>query len=341
MKKFVLCFVAVVVASCSTQPRFNSPHYRDGRFWNLDPNVGGKKSFLDLLKWQFTGARAEWPEFVEDNLKPAIVPAAETGKMKITYVNHATLLIQVGKINILTDPMFFQRTSPVSWAGPKRHRAPGIALDRLPPIHYVLISHNHYDHLDTKSVEELDKRFGPKFFIPLGMGAYIPVADPARVQEMDWWQSADVAEDLIVHFVPAQHWSARTPFDANESFWGGFVLQGARNRIYFAGDTGYANHFNLIREKFGPMDVSMVPIGAYEPRWFMKEAHINPEEAVLAHKDLEAALTIGVHFGTFQLTDEGIDTPVIELKDALARHGVSESNFVAPRNGQEFAIDFN
>lgn len=340
MKRCAVCLLGLLVAGCSAQTKFHSPHYREGRFWNLDPSVTGKKSFLQLLKWQFGSKKTEWPDFVEDNLSPVIINEAEPGKVKITYVNHATLLIQIGKTNILTDPMFFNRTSPVSWAGPKRHRSPGIALESLPPIHYVLISHNHYDHLDTRSIEAIDKRFRPRVFVPLGMGKYTPVGDGGRLTEMDWWQAVQIADGLTIHFVPAQHWSARTPFDTNESFWGGFVIQGAETRMFFAGDTGYAEHFKLIREKFGPLDVSFLPVGAYEPRWFMKEAHLNPEDAVLAHKDLESALTVGIHFGTFQLTDEGMDTPVIELKDAMIKHGVADGNFVAPRNGQEFLLDF-
>ena len=190
-------------------------------------------------------------------------------------------------------------------------------------------------------MKEIDRRFQPKIIVPLGVAELLPLKDRGRVVEMDWWQTLAISEEIKIHFVPAQHWSGRGIFDGNKSFWGGFVIAGKKTKIFFAGDTGYSSHFKLIREKLGPMDISMMPIGAYEPRWFMREQHTNPEEAVLAHKDLGATLSIGIHFGTFQLTNEGIERPVTDLKKSLGRHSVAESDFLAPKNGQEIHLAFD
>ncbi len=321
-------------------PYPKSDHYDGERFFQ--PGVSGVRSFKDLLKWQFSGNKKKWPKFRENSATPQLMTAADPNCTGITFINHATFLIQSNGLNILTDPVFSDRTSPLQWLGPKRVRAPGLQLDQLPRIDLVLISHNHYDHLDEQSVRALQKKFSPQFIISLGDANLLKKFGVEKVIELDWWQSYTVPNsDLVVTFTPAQHWSSRTPFDRNKSLWGGFVLKRKISAIYFAGDSGYGNCFKETADRLGPFDLCLIPIGAYEPRWFMKEQHMNPEEAVQAHLDLKSKLSIACHFGTFQLTDEGIDDPVNDLEIAKKKLGVKADSFASLENGQSYFIENN
>jgi L-ascorbate metabolism protein UlaG (beta-lactamase superfamily) len=333
---FLLLFFSLQVA-CATGAPVKSDHFNGKTFYNpwLDRPT---KGFLQVLKWKMTTEEAEWPKWVDDNVTPQVATSVPKEEIHVTLINHATLLIQLHGLNILTDPVFEWRSSPVSWAGPFRHRSPGIEFDQLPKIDAVLISHNHYDHLSVDSIKKLAQIHNPLFIVPLGNEKLLKSAGAKRVAQLDWGQKTPVLEGVQVNCVPVQHWSARSLFDRNEALWSGFVIEAYGKKIYFGGDTGYGPHFKETFKKFGAMDLAMLPVGAYEPRWFMKDYHLNPEEAVQASLDLGAKMNIGMHFGTFQLTDEAIEQPVIDLKTALETRKISPETFVAPKNGTTIVV---
>ena len=269
--------------------------------------------------------RTRWPSEVP--VAPRRPPAPGRDDVVITFVGHATFLIQTAGGNLLIDPVWAARASPVSFAGPRRVRAPGVRWDDLPAISLVLLSHNHYDHCDLGTLRALDRRFGMPLVTPLGNAPLLRAAGVRRVEEIDWWQRAATAS-LPVTLTPAQHFSSRTMFDRNRALWGGFLIEAGRGRrILFAGDSGYGPHFRQVAARLGPIDLALLPIGAYEPRWFMKDIHMNPAEAVRAHIDLAARQSIAMHYGTFQLTPEGIDEPPSELATALRERGVAAERF--------------
>ncbi|HEX7927256.1 MAG TPA: MBL fold metallo-hydrolase, partial [bacterium] len=281
------------------------------------------------------------PKEPEGGYRPAVVTPdvawlkANTTETSITWIGHVTFLYQVGGANVLTDPHFSERASPFSFAGPKRFVPPALALKDLPHIDAVVISHNHYDHLDRASVVALSKQAGgsPLFLVPLGNKAWFEGEGITNVEELDWWQSREVA-GLRVTVVPVQHWSSRTPWDRNETLWGGWIIDHPNFRFMFAGDTGYSADFKEIGAKFPGIDLAGIPIGAYEPRWFMKWAHVNPEEAVQIHKDLGARQSVAMHWGTFQLTDETIDEPPKALARALQQADISPERFFVMKFGE-------
>jgi L-ascorbate metabolism protein UlaG (beta-lactamase superfamily) len=234
---------------------------------------------------------------------------------------------------LLTDPIFSDRASPVGFAGPRRVRPPGVALADLPRVDIILLSHNHYDHMDIPSLRALQARCNPTIVTGLANGAYLARKGVPGAIELDWWQAVEMAE-LRITYVPAQHWSGRGLRDRRHMLWGGFVVESAAGRIYFAGDTGFFTGFDTIRSRCGPPDVALLPIGAYEPRWLMTTQHMNPAEAVEAHRMLEAQRSLGMHWGTFQLTDEGIDEPRRALDVAKAEAGLAAEDFLAPVPGE-------
>jgi L-ascorbate metabolism protein UlaG (beta-lactamase superfamily) len=268
--------------------------------------------------------RTRWPSEVP--VEPRRPPQIGPDDVVVTFVGHATFLLQVGATNLLIDPVYAERASPVAFAGPRRVRAPGVRFDDLPTVALVLVSHNHYDHCDLATLRALDRRFQPRVVAPLGNAPLLRSAGIRQVEEIDWWQSAQTAP-LPITLTPAQHFSARTMFDRNRALWGGFVIEAAGRRILFAGDSGYGPHFREIGARVGPIDLALLPIGAYEPRWFMKDIHMNPPEAVQAHLDLAARASLAMHYGTFQLTPEGIDEPARELAKALRERGVAADQF--------------
>ena len=279
----------------------------------------------------------EWPDKVKNEGAAQVFEKIEAKKIAVTYINHSTFLWQLPELNVLTDPVYSRRVSPLSWSGPKRVREPGLAFEKLPPIDVVIISHNHYDHLDIKTLKKLEEKFSPVFLVPLGDAVWLRSEGLQKVIELDWWESHEV-KGVEIHFTPAQHFSGRGLFDRDLSLWGSFLLKTNEMKIYFGGDTGYASHFEEIGKRFGGVDLAFLPIGAYEPRWFMKMAHVNPEEAVQAHIDLQARLSIGMHFGTFQLTDEAFREPPSELAKGLTRKGVPLNHFRVMPNGQTWEI---
>ena len=310
-----------------------SDHFDGQRFFS--PGVVMDKRFGDFLRWRFTRQRAFWPEWIADNAPPPLSLLGK-GEFSVTYIGHATLLLRFAGVNVLTDPMFSERASPFRWAGPKRVRAPAIALADLPKIDAIALSHNHYDHMDLPSLRQLRDRWDPPIITGIGNGAYLATKGIRNTIELDWWERAEPIAGLKLTYVPAQHWSRRRFWDTNQMLWGGHVVECGGARIYFAGDTGYPGQFGEIARRLGPPDIALLPIGAYEPRWFMAPQHMNPDEAVRAHRDLGARLSIAIHFGTFPLTDEAIDAPGTALALARKEHGVSEDTFRLPAFGETF-----
>jgi L-ascorbate metabolism protein UlaG (beta-lactamase superfamily) len=303
---------------------FAAPPYRgpvtdhfDGRhFHNGNPLWQSEGSFI---KWMLNRERGYWREWVNDPAGPR--PPARVDDLRVTFVNHSTMLIQIDGINILTDPIWSDRCSPVSFAGPKRHRAPGIRFDDLPKIDILLVSHNHYDHLDLPTLRALQTRFHPRILTPLGNGALMSRHGVAGATDLDWWDDIDVTPTMKITLVPAQHFCARALSDRDTTLWGGFVISGRAGNVYFAGDTGWGDHFAEIAKHFGSIRLACLPIGAYLPRWFMKPAHIDPTEAVEAHKALGASTSVAMHYGTFNLGDDGEVQPVDDLRRAIASSG--------------------
>jgi L-ascorbate metabolism protein UlaG (beta-lactamase superfamily) len=313
-----------------------SDHFDGRHFRNQQPVE--PKGMLDMLRWQLTSERASWPEWVEQDAVHALPTLELEQQLVATFINHATFYLQLPGLQVITDPIYSLRASPISVAGPKRVRPPGQPLEALPGVDVVLISHNHYDHLDLPSLRELEQKFNPLFLVPLGVASLLKREGIQQVQELDWWESIRV-KDYLIHLTPAQHWSTRNILDRNKTLWGSFMLSNEQGPlIYFAGDTGHGPHFKKIQERLGSPLVALLPIGAYEPRWFMRDHHINPEEAVLAHLALEAKVSLGMHFGTFQLTDEAIEAPVEELAIALKKYGVSQEHFRVPAFGQSISF---
>lgn len=308
---------------------------RDGRFV-LAGHVATAK-FADLLKWQLSGSRQKWPRRIENkNYEPP--PARVAGKdLNATWIGHSTVLIQTAGLNILTDPFFSERASPFQFAGPKRIRDPGVKIVDLPPIDLVLLSHNHYDHLDAAALATLKATHNPKLITTLNNGSYVK---NYPCTELDWRQSVEFGEVRIT-LMPALHWSKRSISDTNKALWGAFVIESAGGVIYFAADTGYGTGqtFREVKSKIGAPRLSLLPIGAYEPRWFMKPQHMNPDEAVRAHLDLGSAKSLAIHHGTVQLTDEAVDAPVLALEEAMARHKIKKADFIVSEIGQSIKID--
>lgn len=309
-----------------------SDHFDGKRFFN--PNGPDSEGLLSVLKWKLNFSGKSWPSKSDQDVvffKPKL---KEEDKLIVTFINHVTFLIQVDGLNILTDPVYSDRTSPVSFIGPKAIHPPGIKFEDLPPIDLVLISHNHYDHMDAQTVKKLEEKFHPHFVTPLENAFLLESFGAKKITELDWWESLEIQNNVKVTLTPAQHWSSRTPFDRSKSLWGGYYIETKSKKIYFAGDTGYSKHFIEINKKLGKPNLSLLPIGAYEPRWFMKSMHMNPEDAVLAHLDLQSEMSLGMHFGTFPLTDEAVDTPVQDLM--MAKEKLRVQNFIAPKPGESF-----
>jgi len=314
----------VGVMSCSSPQRYDVPYFQEGKFRNQEGQ--SDKSFWAYLKMRLRTKQAKWPNEVKLKRSP-VVPSPSEAELKITYINHSSFLIQIQGFNILTDPVFSERVSPVSWAGPRRAMAPGIPEKSLPKIDLILISHDHYDHLDLPFLKRISQRDRPKILVGLGAGRVF--TEEESFQELAWEESFQVNE-LKLTFMPCQHFSGRTLFDRNTTLWGAWVIEANNLKIYFAGDTGYAGHFRKAKQKFGAFDVSLIPVGAYAPRSFMSFAHIDPAEAIQAHKDLESRFSLGMHWGTFQLTNEPRLEPKKKLEALASQQGID--TFWVPEN---------
>lgn len=313
-----------------------SDHFDGTRFYNLYLSKEQENGFWDYWRWRLFDRPNQdlWPESVKNTDIPHLPDQVGHNEVYITFINHATELIQLKDLTILTDPIFSERASPLSWYGPKRIRPPALKIVDLPKIDIVLISHNHYDHLDLASIREIDERYHPLFIIPLKNFHILEDAGVERMIELDWWQNYKINATQTITMVPAKHWSKRTLFDRNKSLWGSYLIHSDDLKILFIGDTGYSPHIKDIHKYAGAMDVAFIPIGAYEPRWFMKPNHINPDEAVIIHQELESKLSIATQFDTFQLANESYEAPVLDLNKALLKYHIPSNQFLAPGVGR-------
>jgi L-ascorbate metabolism protein UlaG (beta-lactamase superfamily) len=308
-------------------PRFPVSDHCDGEHF-FNPHALSGRSAREIIHWMRTRQRAAWPGERPLTRHDPPPSGVEPGQVAVTFIGHSTFLVRTASMTLLTDPVFTSHAGPFGRLGPRRVRPPAVAPSSLPPIDVVLVSHNHYDHLQPASLQLFAGRAA--FVAPIGLGPIIP-----RAHELDWWQTITVNGATITS-VPAQHFSGRTPWDRNRTLWCGFVVTVDGVTLYFAGDSGYSPYFGDIGARCRSIDIALLPIGAYEPRWFMEPVHMNPEEAVRAHLDVKASVSIGMHFGTFQLTDEGIDDPLRALETARAVAGVAPGAFRALDFGETY-----
>ena len=327
----------------ASNPFYDGPvsdHF-DGRVF-FNPGGTPPGSFRDLLRWQMSGKRSKWPARVESPYRSDTPPERVAGKAaRITHVGHATFLIQTNGLNLLTDPVWSERASPVRFAGPKRVNAPGVDFAALPPIDAVLLTHSHYDHMDMATLRRLVAGHDPQIITPLGNDVLLRRAIPqARTVTGDWGDTTVLMADTAIHFDPCHHWGARSLRDRRSTLWCAFTVETPHLKLHHVGDTGFHDgiNFRAVGERHGGFDLAILPIGAYEPRWFMKFQHINPHEAVEGMRLLGARRAIGHHWGTFQLTDEPVDEPKEKLAEALAAAQIPPEAFEAAHPGQVFTL---
>jgi L-ascorbate metabolism protein UlaG (beta-lactamase superfamily) len=320
-----------------------SDHFDGERFF--DPNGAPLRSRRDLRRWMleryWRGSKARWPAWAPSPYADRPPPRVDGAACRVVYIGHASWLLQTAGLNILLDPVWSERASPVRFAGPKRVNDPGVTFADLPPIDLVLVTHAHYDHLDVPTLSRLAAAHRPVVIAPLGNDAVMRNHDPAiAAKGYDWHDRIEISADVAVTLVPTRHWSARSLSDRNMSLWASFVIEAPWGRIYFVGDSGYGDgrHFRNARERCGPIKLALLPIGAYEPRWFMSDQHMNPAESVQALIDCGAERAFAHHHGTFQLTDEPIDAPRLALADALKVAGIAPERFAAPKPGQVWQL---
>nr|WP_306267929.1 MBL fold metallo-hydrolase [Pararhizobium sp. IMCC3301] len=324
----------------SANPYYSGPPERnfDGTLF-FNPDGQAPRAFADFLKWQLFERRARWPETFPSPFE-GTKPEHRQEQLTITMIGHATLLIQVSGLNFLTDPVFSDRASPLSFAGPKRITKPGVALQDLPPIDFVLLSHNHYDHLDLASLRALVDAHDPLIITPHGNDTIVRKAIPdAHLETGNWDDIVAVNATTSVHFEPVHHWSARGTRDRRMALWAGFVIEARAGKIYVVGDTGFHEGINYraAAQKHGGFDAAILPIGAYDPSWFMEAQHQNPEEAVKGHLLCRAKVSIAHHWGTFQLTNEPLQEPVERLAKARSANNVAEHAFIILRPGEAWS----
>ncbi len=354
----VLCFLPPLARGAEPSPSTGigqqvSDHFDGHLYFNpgvpeppMPPGQEQKRSRSGWIwRWVFGTDWPEWPEVMD--VTPGVPPATRVpkGSLSVTPVGHATFLIQMDGINILTDPIWSERCSPVSWAGPKRHRKAGIRFEELPPIDVVLVSHNHYDHLDLPTLKRLAEKGVPRAIVPLGNLDLIQNTGIPHTEELDWWQSIRLSPDMKVTLVPAQHFSARTLWDRNKTLWGGFVVSGPSGNVFYAGDTGYGPHFKEIARRFSPFRVALLPIAPFRPKQskdtltiHYSSVHMGPEAAVQAHLDLGAQASIAAHFQVFQLGADGFNDAVNELASTLQERNLNPETFIAPIPGQAIEL---
>ena len=330
-----LALIYLIADRTFSAPHYHGPisdHFTGERFRNLEPSE--PRGLIDFFRWKLTSKRGRWNKWT-DAQPGSVPPRRVNGKgLRVTFINHATVLIQTEGLNIVTDPIWSERASPVRWAGPKRHRSPGLRFEDLPPIDIVLISHNHYDHLDVATLVRLQAQHQPRFVTGLGNRAFLNSCEIADAIELDWWETAKVSNELNVTCVPAKHFSGRWLSDGDATLWCGYIVHGSAGNIYFAGDTGMGNHFVEIKNRLGPIRLALLPIGAYLPNWFMHPVHLSPTEAVEAHHLLAAHVSTAMHFGTFALGDDGEFEPVQTLRKALSKNENGDSGFWVLEHGE-------
>lgn len=331
----IILLVITLIGVGLSGPAYKGPvtdHFDGNTF--INPGGVKQQSLAEVFKWMLNRKRSVWDKPIHDAPGPRPVDQINSG-VSITFVNHSTFLIQTPGLNILTDPVWSERVSPFSWAGPKRQRRPGIRFEDLPKIDIILLSHNHYDHLDLATLRTLSQIHSPRIITSLGISAYLKIKGIGDSVDMDWWDELSLSENLRVQSVPAQHFSARGTSDRNKTLWCGFVLKQKEGNIYFAGDTGYnSTTFKEIGERCAPISISLIPIGAYKPEWFMSPVHCSPTEAVTIHQEVRSKKSIATHFGTFMLGDESPEEAKDNLRKALNAQRIPEADFIILKEGE-------
>ncbi|MDB5241218.1 MAG: twin-arginine translocation pathway signal, partial [Spirosoma sp.] len=307
-----LLLIPLAFVACS--PRYKGPvtdHFNGKKFYNPGNSDHSSGS---VFEWLLHRDKGPWPEQPDAFVGPRPATRIEGDSLVVTFVNHSTFLLQTNGLNILTDPVWSDRVGPTSWLGVKRHRPPGLRFEELPPIDVVLLSHNHYDHLDLPTIRRLVKGHNPLFVTPLGV-SHLPRSEGARVtRELDWNDTLRVNGKLSLTCTQAQHFSNRGMGDRNETLWAGYLLHTTYGTVYFCGDSGYGPHFKQIGNRSEPIKLALLPIGSYRPQWFMAPVHVSPAGAVRALLDLKATQAMGIHFGTFQQGDDGLLEPANDLR---------------------------
>lgn len=327
----------------SANPYYSGPvsdHFDGLRFFN--PAGRAPSSFQNFLRWQFSSSGKEaWPASYPSHVRDAPPPKVEGEELRVSFIGHASTLIQTAGLNILIDPVWSERASPFRFAGPLRVNAPGVLFDDLPKIDIVLVTHNHYDHLDVRTLSRLHARDQPRVIAPLGNDRIIWSHDPTIWAEAhDWGETIELAKGVSITLEPSHHWSARGVFDRRMALWTAYVIATPGGKIYAVGDSGYHEgaYYRAAKGKHGGFRLALLPIGAYEPRWFMSPQHQNPDEAARASIDCGASYALGHHWGTFKLTDEGIERPIEALKIALQAHNISSDKFRTLRPGEHWLV---
>ncbi len=323
--------LAMLVSGCCAfaAPQYRGPvtdHFDGRRFYNPD---GRAIALSSLVSWLTHRDRGPWAPYRDVPPGPPPPRSVEGGALRVTFINHATTLIQMDGVNVLTDPVYARRVGPAGLVGPDRHRPPGVRFEDLPPIHVILLSHDHYDHMDVPTLKRLVRAFHPRIFAGLGTRALLAREGVLDVEDLDWWQAVAVSPAMRVVSVPAHHASMRGICDQCVTLWNGFVLAGTSGNVYFAGDTGWGEHFREVGERFAPLRLALLPIGSGRPREILGPNHISPEEAVWAHIALNAKTSVPMHYGTFAQGDDGETEPVTQLRDTLKRYeGLAERFWV-------------
>ena len=328
-----------LLAGCATfaAPGYRGPrsdHFDGERFQNEEPFP--EQRMGDLIRWQFHRHRGLW---MEEHLLPGPPPPRRVGegRLRVTFVNHSTVLVQMDSLNILTDPVWSDYVGPDAETGRRRYRPPGLRFEDLPPIDVILLSHNHYDHLDVPTLQRLVRAFHPRIVAGLGIQAYLQQQHVIRAGEekdLDWWERSELAPGIQVTFVPAEHWSGRGLTDHRRTLWGGFVIQGPAGIVYFAGDTGFGRFLQEVKARFGRMRLALLPIAPFRPSWYMHRKHMGPSDAVRAAQLLGAGTNIAVHWGTFELGDDGLQEPADSLQQELSVARPTVPRFWALENGE-------
>lgn len=325
----------IIIGRAISAPKYEgavSDHFDGKQFFN--PNGLNAKKLDDVVKWQ--GEKREkgvWYPVKDFQFGEKPTPSVLNENLRVTYIGHSTVLLQFDGLNILTDPVWYERCSPVQWAGPKRMKPAGIRMEDLPKIDVILQSHNHWDHLDIINLPKIWQRDKPLIFTPLGVSQFLKQHGITNAVDLDWWDDVSINENVKVTCVPAQHFSGRGTGDRNATLWAGFVVSTKYGPIYFAGDSGYGAFFKQIGEKFGKMRLALIPIGAFKPEWFMGNIHCSPEEAVQIHLDVNAEQTLAIHHSTFPLADDGQTEPIDLLEKAKILRGVADDAFFVLKEG--------
>ena len=333
---FVLLFV--LIGALLSAPRYKGPvsdHFDGKQFKN--PNGQEAQGLSAVFKWMWKRKRDPWTKVTDWSIPKKEFDQPEG--IRVTFVNHSTFLIQIGDFNILTDPVWSHRVSPFTFMGPARMRPPGVRLEDLPEIDLVLLSHNHYDHLDKATLKKLHKTHNPQTLTPLGVGAYVKKIGLNHEPDLDWWESKTYLNEKIkITALPASHFSSRGTLDRNATLWCGYLIESEQGNVYFAGDSGYGDFFKDIAARTPEMDIALLPIGAYKPEWFMSPIHTSPADAVNVHQILKPGISIASHFGTFPLADDNTETALNDLIASKERNGLPEDTFITLEEGCSYEL---